>query len=84
MSEPLDHEPAASLLQLTIPQLLRMRAESQGGGVALRRKAGGVWSEISWSTYFRTSSELAAGLASLGFQAGDRLAIAGDNCPEWL
>ena len=84
MPEPLDHGPATSLLQLTIPQLLRMRAESQGGAVALRRKAAGVWSEISWSTYFRTSSELAAGLASLGFQAGDRLAIAGDNCPEWL
>ena len=82
MAEPPD--PTASLLQLTIPQLLRMRAKSQGDAVALRRKAAGVWAEISWSTYFRTCRELAAGLAGLGFQAGDRLAIAGDNCPEWL
>jgi long-chain acyl-CoA synthetase len=74
----------ASLLQLTIPQLLQMRAKSQGDAVALRRKTADVWSEISWNTYFRTSRELAAGLTGLGFQAGDRLAIAGDNGPEWL
>ncbi|MBO8172097.1 MAG: AMP-binding protein [Bacillaceae bacterium] len=68
----------------TLPQILIERAESRPERVALREKDYGIWNEFTWESYYRNVKALALGLANLGFQRGDKLAIIGDNRPEWV
>jgi long-chain acyl-CoA synthetase len=69
--------------EATLPQLLRYRAKTQGSGLALRQKDKGIWQRYSWDHYYRTVVRVALGLRALGVRAGDRVAIAGENTPEW-
>jgi long-chain acyl-CoA synthetase len=52
--------------------------------VALRRKEYGIWNRISWKEYGRKVKEVGAGMLGYGIKPGDRIAILGDNRPEWL
>ena len=69
---------------ITIPQLLRMRAELHGDKLALREKDFGIWNRYSWNHYYETARSVALGLLSLGLKPGDRVAIAGEDTPEWF
>jgi len=69
---------------ITIPQLLRQRAELHGDRLALREKEYGIWNRDSWRHYYETARLVALGLLSLGIKPGDRVAIAGENTPEWF
>jgi long-chain acyl-CoA synthetase len=69
---------------ITIPQLLRRRAELDGGRLALREKEYGIWNRYSWKHYYQTARLVALGLMSLGVKPGDRVAIAGEDTPEWF
>src|SRR5882672_201128 len=69
---------------ITIPQLLRQRAQLHGDQLALREKEYGIWNRYSWSHYYETARLVALGLISLGIKPGDRVAIAGEDTPEWL
>jgi long-chain acyl-CoA synthetase len=69
---------------ITIPQLLRQRAAMHGGALALREKEYGIWNPYSWNHYYETARAVALGLLSLGIKPGDRVAIAGENTPEWF
>jgi long-chain acyl-CoA synthetase len=70
--------------ELTFPQLLDRLASTSGDQIALQEKRYGVWQPTSWSGYRRRVRGFAHGLASLGFERGEVLAILGDNRPEWL
>lgn len=52
-------------------------------GKAMRYKHYGIWQAHSWADYRSNVKYLALGLLSLGFEAGSRLLIVGDNSPEW-
>jgi long-chain acyl-CoA synthetase len=69
---------------ITIPQLLRQRASMHGDMLALREKEYGIWNPYSWNHYYETARSVALGLLSLGIKPGDRVAIAGENTPEWF
>jgi long-chain acyl-CoA synthetase len=69
---------------MTLPQILKLRAESHGDALALREKDRGLWRRTTWKSYFEQARTFAIGLYAIGFRAGDRLAIAGDDTPEWL
>jgi long-chain acyl-CoA synthetase len=69
---------------ITIPQLLRRRAGLQGDRLALREKERGIWQRYSWNHYYETARLVALGLMSLGIEPGDRVAIAGEDTPEWF
>jgi long-chain acyl-CoA synthetase len=67
----------------TIPQLLVANAQGDNRSkVAMREKAYGIWRAYTWSQYLDEVREFALGLAHLGFQAGDKLALIGDNRPQ--
>jgi len=69
----------------TLPQLLFENAGKFGRDkVALREKEFGIWQSVSWHDYLINVKELALGFAALGCQPGDKVAILGDNRPEWL
>jgi long-chain acyl-CoA synthetase len=83
--------PTASRLQaalqdagITIPQLLRQRAVMHGDRLALREKEYGIWNPYSWNHYYLTARAVALGLLSLGIKAGNRVAIASEDTPEWF
>ena len=68
----------------TLPGLLSRRAEDDPGGIALREKEFGIWQETTWAEYLARVRSFALGLVELGMEKGDRIAIIGDNRPEWV
>ena len=68
----------------TAPALLAARARTESGGIAYRAKKLGLYEERSWSAYASRAATAAHGLRALGLAAGERIAIMGDACEEWL
>jgi len=66
----------------TLPKLLQRNANEDPGGAGIREKTRGVWQTYSWAKYRDTVRDFAHGLASLGFQRGDKLSAVGDNRPQ--
>jgi long-chain acyl-CoA synthetase len=79
----LDHE---NLIRgnVTMPGLLRLRAQERGAQVALREKDQGVWKARTWSDYWRDARRTALGFMKLGLERGDRIVIAAEDVPEWF
>lgn len=72
------------LNDMTLPRLLTAQAAALGTKPAMRRKGLGIWKSHSWQQYLDNVRSLTLGLHSLGFAAGDKLAIIGTNRPESL
>ncbi len=69
----------------TFPKLLLALAARLGDSrVALQEKRYGIWQPLTWAGYARRVRDFAHGLAALGVQPGEVLAVIGDNRPEWL
>ena len=69
----------------TFPKLLVRNAEVFGDRkIAMREKEFGIWQEYSWKEYHDHVKYFSLGMVSLGLQAGDKVAIIGDNRPEWV
>jgi long-chain acyl-CoA synthetase len=68
----------------TLPHLFFQQAQTQRNRIALRRKEFGIWNRISWDEYGKMVKKTSAGLIGAGLEPGDRVAILGDNRPEWL
>jgi long-chain acyl-CoA synthetase len=69
----------------TFPKLLQRNAERFGDRkVAMREKEFGIWQKFSWKEYHEHVNDFSLGLTSLGLARGDKVAIIGDNRPEWV
>ena len=69
----------------TFPKLLLELARRYGNDrVALQEKRYGIWQPITWFQYAARVRDFAHGLAALGVEPGQVVAILGDNRPEWL
>ena len=68
----------------TLPARLRRWAHTTPEVLALRHKDLGLWREYTWAEYDELAARAGLGLLALGVQAGDRVAVIGDNRPEWL
>ena len=68
----------------TFPQLLLDLAATRGDEVAMQEKLYGIWQPMSWSEYAARVHDTAHGLAGLGLERGEIIAVLGDNRPEWL
>jgi long-chain acyl-CoA synthetase len=65
------------------PALFFQQVDRFKDRVALRHKDYGIWNRVTWNEYGQQVRETAAGLLALGVEPGDRVAILGDNRPEW-
>ena len=68
----------------TFPKLLVRNAHEFGAKPALREKEFGIWQALSWQQYHDKVRDFSLGLVSLGFAPGDKVAIIGNNRPEWV
>jgi len=68
----------------TAPGLLAKRARSAPDAVAFRSKHLGLYRERSWRDYASLVGRCARGLRKLGLAPGERVAIMGDACEEWV
>lgn len=69
----------------TLPKLLMRNYERWGDKqVAMRKKDLGMWNEYTWQDCYEKVKYFSLGLTSLGLEYGDKIAILGDNDPEWV
>jgi long-chain acyl-CoA synthetase len=66
----------------TFAKLLRRHARVRPDRPAFRHKDRGVWRTWSWAEVYERTRALAQGLADLGLQRGDKIAIVGANRPR--
>ncbi|MGF1608928.1 MAG: AMP-binding protein [Kiloniellales bacterium] len=66
----------------TFPKLLLRHARERGDRPAVREKDYGIWQSWSWAEVADEARALACGLAAMGLQRGDKVAIIGDNRPR--
>ncbi|HSM91331.1 MAG TPA: long-chain fatty acid--CoA ligase [Anaeromyxobacteraceae bacterium] len=71
--------PAKSLIAL-----FEATAARRGDAPAIRHKRGGAWVDVSWAEVARRARDVSDGLAALGLQPGDRVAIIGETQIEWI
>lgn len=74
----------AQLRCQTAPGLLAERARQRPQAVAYRAKKLGIYRERTWRECAVLVGRVADGLAKLGLQRGERIAIIGDACEEWV
>jgi long-chain acyl-CoA synthetase len=65
----------------TIPKLLARNAKEFGAKAANREKEFGIWQTWTWTEVEEEVTSLALGLLALGLNAGDHVAIIGNNRP---
>jgi len=68
----------------SLPALLLAHARERPDSPAMREKRRGRWHELSWGDYADQVARAAHGLRELGVEPGDRVAIHGENRPEWV
>src|SRR5690348_12178802 len=71
-------------MEETFPRLLVANAHRLSGRAALREKDLGIWRETSWARYLDRVCDFCLGMISLGLTRGGKVAIVGDNRPEWI
>ncbi|WP_213362495.1 AMP-dependent synthetase/ligase [Brachymonas denitrificans] len=69
-------------MNMTFPRLLLEHASQRPNEHAMREKEYGIWQTWTWQRAADEVRWMACGLASLGFKAGNNLAIAGNNRPH--
>ncbi len=72
------------LRQTTAPALLCERARTAPDAVAFRSKHLGIYRERTWRDYALLVARTARAFDALGLKAGERVAIMGDACEEWM
>jgi long-chain acyl-CoA synthetase len=76
--------PASGQVTTTVAARVREWARTTPDRVALREKRFGIWQQITWRDYWDRVEVVGHGLAALGVEPGDRVAVHAENRPEWL
>ncbi len=82
MPESLGQTETNSDLADTFPKLLAAHARNRPDHPATREKEFGIWQTATWAEAAAEIRALACGLADMGIQRGDKIAIIGDNRPR--
>ena len=72
------------LRRTTAPALLCERARRAGNDIAFRSKHLGIYRERTFRDYAMLVSRTAKAFSEFGVRKGERVAIMGDVCEEWL
>jgi long-chain acyl-CoA synthetase len=69
---------------MTVGEQFRQRVEKSGSREAYRYPVGEQWESVTWREVGDRVNRLAAGLVSLGVDAGERVGIASSTRYEWI
>ncbi len=72
------------MLEDNLIGLIVKNAQDMPDEVAMREKRYGVWIPMTWREFQDKVQNFALGLKALGFSNDDKLAVIGDNKPEWV
>jgi long-chain acyl-CoA synthetase len=67
----------------TMADLAAAAAQRHGDRVAVRRRDGDGWAEVTFAEVGGIVDEIARGLIDLGIQPGDRVCLLAETRPEW-
>ena len=73
-----------ALRRRTAPSLLCELARTRPDRVAFRSKHLGIYRERTWRDYAVLVARTAEAFAALGLRRGERVAIMGETCEEWI
>lgn len=76
--------PSFQPAELTLPQMLRQRAQQAPDAIAIRQKDFGIWNPYTWRTYWQRACEVALGMHALGLTEGGHVGILSENRLEWV
>jgi len=82
MSDTTETGQSAEPILASLPHYLLRNAERFGSRVAMRHKELGIWREWTWSNMLDEVQSFSLGLAELGLQVDDKVAIIGANRPR--
>ncbi|OPL14279.1 MAG: hypothetical protein AVO39_09400 [delta proteobacterium MLS_D] len=68
----------------TFPKLLVHQYGKWPDNVAMRKKDFGIWKEYTWKDSYENVRYLSQCFLELGLQRGDKVAIIGENEPQWF
>jgi long-chain acyl-CoA synthetase len=68
----------------TIPARFLAQARVRPQAIAYGLKQGGQWQKVTWAAYVAEVRRAARALIQQRFQPGDKVAILGQNRPEWV
>lgn len=71
-------------MERNLVALFEAQVKRGGDKTAVRHKREGAWRDVSWNEMARRVRDVADGLASLGLQRGDRVAVIGETNLEWI
>ena len=77
---PIRHMPNGST---TLLHYLRASLDRPADRIAIRFKRRRAWIELNWRDYYRSCESAGLGLAAIGVQRGDRVAILSNTRWEW-
>lgn len=67
----------------TFPKLLVRNYQRWPDLIAMRKKDFGIWKEYNWKECYENVKDFVLGLIALGVQRHDKVAIIGENEPQW-
>lgn len=67
----------------TLAKNFLLRVAEHPHNIAMRKKRYGIWQEYTWQASLDHVRDFCLGLVSLGLQRGDKMAIIGENDPEF-
>lgn len=67
----------------TLPKAFLASVARFGDRVAMRKKRLGIWQEYTWRECYQHVRDFCLGLVSLGLKRGEKVAIIGENDPEF-
>jgi long-chain acyl-CoA synthetase len=76
--------PFGRLRAKSAPQLVAEHGRHKADIVAFRSKRRGIYRERTWRDYALLVGSCALGLRALGLNRGERVAIMGNACEEWM
>ena len=66
----------------TFPSLLKQHATQRSNDTAIRMKRYGIWNSYTWQQVADEVDQLVCGLIANGLNAGDKIAVVGNNVPQ--
>ena len=67
----------------TLPKIFLSSVRKYGDQIAMRKKKLGIWHEYTWNEVYEHIHNFSLGLVSLGLTSEDKVAIIGENDPEF-